>query len=213
MTALKWDEIGSRQFEAGVDRGVLYLADGTGVVWNGLVSVAEKTSVTIEPLYFDGRKFNDSVTLSDYSATITAFTYPDEFFEYEGLVDIGNGFGLFDQRLARFGISYRTKIGDDLVALTKGYKIHVVYNLIATPGDISHESLSDSPDAIQFQWDVTAVPVRVPGFEPTAHFVLDTIKSPAGLKAAIEGHLYGSSTVDANLPPLSYFLNLASMDW
>ena len=33
---VKWDTIGERRFETGVDRGVLYPTSGMGVPWNGL---------------------------------------------------------------------------------------------------------------------------------------------------------------------------------
>ena len=44
MSKLKWDQIGERWYETGVDRGVLYVRDNTGaypvgVPWNGLTAV------------------------------------------------------------------------------------------------------------------------------------------------------------------------------
>ena len=48
MSKLIWDKTGERQYETGVDRGVLYLfKDGAyknGVVWNGLTAVNESPS-------------------------------------------------------------------------------------------------------------------------------------------------------------------------
>jgi len=213
MTVLVWDEVGSKKFEAALDRGVLYLEDCSGVVWNGLASISEKTSINVEPVYWDGRKFNDIVTLGEYSATLFAFTYPEEFQDYQGILDIANGFHLLDQRLKRFGLSYRTMIGDDVLSINKGYKIHVVYNLMALISDIDHDSLSDSVEAIKFEWELTSVPIDVAGYEPTSHFILDTTNAPSGLVTAVEGKLYGNLTVNASLPPLSYFLNLATQDW
>ncbi len=42
MPAIVWDNIGDRFYESGLDRGVLYLSDGSGVPWNGLISIIEK---------------------------------------------------------------------------------------------------------------------------------------------------------------------------
>src|SRR4051812_2134295 len=98
MTKLLWDKVGERLYEAGVDRGVLYLADGSGVVWNGLVSIEEDMGEdSSEPRYLDGVKYTDSPLIGDYSATLNAFTYPDEFSDFEGLVDLGNGLLVDDQ--------------------------------------------------------------------------------------------------------------------
>jgi hypothetical protein len=46
---LLWDQVGEREYEAGVDRGVLYLPDATGeydrgFAWNGLTTVTESPS-------------------------------------------------------------------------------------------------------------------------------------------------------------------------
>lgn len=213
MTALAWDVITDRKFEGGLDRGVLYLPDGSGIAWNGLVSLSEKTDIAIEPLYFDGRKFNDVVTLGDYSAELSAFTYPDEFSQFEGVVNVANGFSLNNQRLKRFGLSYRTKIGDAFQGLSAGYKIHVVYNLLATPSDNEYKTLGENVEPLTFKWTITSVPVDVAGYEPTAQFVLDTTVSPVGLVTAVEEALYGDGTTDARLFPMSYFINLATSDW
>ena len=47
MARLEWDKTGERYYEAGVEKGVLYLPENgvysTGVAWNGLTSVNEST--------------------------------------------------------------------------------------------------------------------------------------------------------------------------
>ena len=47
MSALTWDEIGTRIYETGVSKGVLYVTDdigqyGAGVPWIGLINVTDK---------------------------------------------------------------------------------------------------------------------------------------------------------------------------
>lgn len=46
MTKILWDQIGQKLYETGVDHGVLYLPNGSGVydngwAWNGLTTVTE----------------------------------------------------------------------------------------------------------------------------------------------------------------------------
>ena len=49
MPKLVWDQIGDRFYETGVDKGVLYVPNEsgvytTGVAWNGLTAVTESPS-------------------------------------------------------------------------------------------------------------------------------------------------------------------------
>lgn len=212
MATLVWNQVGDRKYESGVDRGVLYLEDGSGIAWNGLISVNEKTAVTVEPLYLDGRKFNEKITLGEYAATLSAFTYPDEFAQFEGVEDIGNGISMYNQRLSRFGLSYRTKIGNDVDGLTAGYKIHVLYNLLAVPTDTIFDSLSVTPEAIAFQWELTSIPVDLSDYEPTAHLVIDSTKTPPDFIYQVEEILYGTVSTSPRLPSFSYLVNLALTD-
>ena len=202
---LVWDEIGSRTYESGVDRGVLYLPDGTGVVWNGLVSINEKNSKTKTPSYFDGRKIADLVQLGDYEAVIKAYTYPDEFSLLDGSVEFVNGVFLEDQPVKTFGLSYRSMIGND-VDSDAGYKIHVVYNLTAVPNDVEHATQSNDPDLIEFEWEVSAVPEDIPGYRPTAHLVIDSRSISPALLDTVEDILYGTESVPAELIPMDELL-------
>jgi hypothetical protein len=203
MTTLVWDDIGTHVYEAGVDRGVLYLTNGIGVAWNGLTSITEKMSNDDEPIYFDGVKYANHIALGEFSASLKAYTYPDEFLEFEGILYSNNGLYIGNQPSKRFGLSYRTKIGNDTEGIDAGYKLHVLYNLTAIPSDRDYTTLSAAPEAIEFQWDISAIPEDVPGFRPTAHLILDSrLMSPA-LLSDIEDTLYGDGITDATLPPIS----------
>jgi hypothetical protein len=59
MTEIKWDEVGARRYETGVDRGVLYLPAGTAVPWNGLTAVTENVERDVKSYYIDGVKYLD----------------------------------------------------------------------------------------------------------------------------------------------------------
>ncbi len=197
MTKLVWDQIGERRYEVRVDRGVLYLSDGSGVPWNGLTSVEEDTGdIAVEAFYFDGFKYLETRTSGDFSGSLKAFTFPEEFVKFDGLEAIKNGVELGNQPITnRFGISYRTRIGNDVDGFDYGYKIHLVYNLTASPDSRSYETLSDQQDPMEFSWKISAVPEFIPGHRPTAHVILDTTKLNRYLVADLETLLYGKESI------------------
>lgn len=203
MTKLLWDGVGQRFYETGVDRGVLYLADGSGVPWNGITSVQEDFSDDGSTSYFlDGVKYLDNDQIGDYAATLKAFTYPDEFLEYEGIAAVDTGIFVDDQPPKLFGLSYRTRIGDDVSGTDLGYKLHVIYNLIAVQDSQSYQSSSNSTTALEFSWKILGLPEKVPGYHPTAHIVVDSRKITPYKLEQFENLLYGTSTSNAQLPAL-----------
>ena len=79
MARIEWDEIGTRYFETGVKKGVLYpFSNGvysSGVPWNGLTAVNESTSgAEITPLYADNIKYLNLMSNEEYKATREAYT-------------------------------------------------------------------------------------------------------------------------------------------
>lgn len=202
MTAITWDQPGERAYESGVDHGVLYLADGTAVPWNGLVSVTERVvGNESTPVYYDGQKFGDAFSPGDYAGTLRAYTYPDEFLGVEGTVDVGNGLFVANQIPERFGLSYRTRISDDTNA-NAGYKIHVLYNLIAVPSQRVYQT-TNGMDAIQFEWNLTGVPAEVPNFRATCHLIFDSRFMGELLLRDLEETLYGNAVKAPRLPSIS----------
>lgn len=202
MAVLTWDKPGAHLFEAGVSKGVLYLADGSGVPWNGITAVDEKVYGSVEPVFFDGVKFNDIVTIGEFKATLKAFTYPEEFAECEGTLEEQRGFYIKNQAPSRFGLSYQTVTGDDINGLYTGYKIHILYNLTALPSDRARETISDSIAPVEFEWEITAIPEEIENYRPTAHVVFDSRKMDPHLLRDIESILYGDEDEDAHLPSL-----------
>lgn len=212
MSKLLWDQVGDRFYEAGIDRGVLYLADGSGVAWSGLTSVEEDFGGdTTSSTFFDGVKTRDTPSIGNYTATLSAITYPDEFLEYEGTGSLGNGLFVDDQPAKMFGLSYRTLIGNDIDGNDYGYKIHILYNLTATPESISNDTKSDSPNPNIFSWRLSSVPKEAPGYRPTAHVILDTRQLPSDMVQGLENILYGASGGDARLPTIAEFLDLVTV--
>jgi hypothetical protein len=196
MTKLLWDQMGERLFETGLDHGVLYLPNDAGVAWNGLVSVEEDLGDdTSTASYIDGIKYLDYPSFGDFAATLTAYTYPDEFLAFEGVTALSDGLYVDGQTSNRFGLSYRTLIGNDVAGDAFGYKIHLIYNLTATPQPVDYETLNDSPNPVEFTWSITAVPTKVPGFRPTAHLIFDSRYLDPTILAALETILYGDDVV------------------
>jgi hypothetical protein len=199
MASILWDQVGSRLYENGLDRGVLYLPDGSAVPWNGLTAVIENFDNSTEAVYFDGMKVNDLVVLGDFSASLKAITYPDEFIELEGLGVVREGLFVADQRPQTFALCYRTHIGNDVNGDSLGYKIHILYNVTAIPSAQTYASFTTDPSLTEFEWVLTAVPQEVPGFRPTAHIILDSRKIDPWMLEEMELMLYGDSFNDASL--------------
>jgi hypothetical protein len=212
MTAIVWDNPGDRVFETGLDRGVLYLDDGSAIPWNGLTSISEKFNGETNPVYYEGVKINDLVTVGSFEGTLKAITYPEEFLELEGFASARPGAFFGNQPGSPFNLSYRTLVGNDVDAEEHGHKIHVLYNVTAVPSNRNYESLSDNPELVDFEWDISAVPEEVTGYRPTAHFILDSRNLDPWLLEEIEALLYGSSTTDPDLPSLEDISTLI-IDW
>lgn len=204
---LTWDKVGDRSYQSGLDRGVLYLEDGRAVPWNGLTSVVEKSNIESSPIYYDGRKIGDSFTIGEFSGTIKAITYPDEFTAIEGRAALRRGALLGNQRPQTFDLSYRTLIGNDVDA-NAGYKIHLLYNATAIPTDRTHETLNDQSDTMEFEWEITAIPEDIPGLVPSSYLVFDSTLIDPWLLQNIEGMLWGNGSVLPKLPTLQELVSI-----
>lgn len=201
MTRLVWGATGERLYEAGVDRGVLFVGSNPGVSWNGLVSISEAPSgAEVEPAFFEGYKYSNRVTPEQFEGTIEAFTYPQEFAVCDGTGDLGLGLFAGQQRRRPFNLAYRTKIGNDVSALDFGYKLHLVYNATAAPSTRGFSTVNATPATSNFSWKFTTKPPKVAGIRPTSHFTLDSRKMPSSLMQYFEDVLYGTETTAARFP-------------
>lgn len=207
MAVLEWDKVGEKVYETGINKAVFYKEDSLGIPWNGLTSLEYGYNDSVEEVYYDGIKFNDLVTLGSFSARLNAFTYPDEFLEYEGTKPDASGFYVTGQPKKLFGLSYQTSIGDDIEGIYAGYKIHVLYNLTAIPSDREYETLSLDVEPLEFEWELSSIPETVDFYRPTSHIIFDSRKFDPYLLAEIEAMLYGTVTTDAYLPSLQSLTN------
>ncbi len=207
MAELVWDDIGERFYETGINHGVLYVVNpqtgeyGDGVAWNGLISIAEKPSgAEPTPLYADNIKYLTLVSAEEFGATIEAYTYPDEFAECDGSYESSDGLFIGQQTRKKFGLVYKTLVGNDVAGNALGYKLHIIYGALAAPSEKSYSTINDSPEAITFSWEITTSPVEITGFLPAAMLVIDSTKADATKLAALEDTLFGTYLTDPTLP-------------
>jgi len=216
MARLTWDNTGERLYETGVRNGVLYVVDAqgaysNGVAWNGLISVTESPSgAEATALYADDIKYLNLISAEEFGATIEAYTYPDEFMECDGSVEIATGAVIGQQNRKMFGLCYRTVLGNDVDGNDHGYKLHIIYGAQASPSDKEYGTIDDSPDAITFSWEITTTPVSVTNHKPTATVTIDSTKVDATKLAALEAVLYGGENTTARLPLPAELITLLS---
>ena len=202
---MTWDEAENRVYEYGISNGVLYLMneDGTytgGLSWNGLTNVTdEPDGAKLNKLFADGVFYAGIRGSEDYHASVEAYTYPDEFSQCDGSVQLTPGMSAGQQSRRKFGMSWRTEIGN---ANTRhlGYKIHVAYGLTASPTEKSHETVNDSPEASPFSWSVDGSPVPINGHKPTMKLEFDSTKMSKARMKLLEDLLYSGSGSQLPLP-------------
>lgn len=204
MTAIKWDESGSRIYETGVKRGVLYPwgegGYGKGVAWNGLTAITESpTGGEATPLYADDTKYLNLMSTEEFGATLEAYTYPDEFAECDGSKQLIEGVYAGQQTRKLFGLCYRTTVGNDEKGADFGYKIHLIYGATASPSEKAYNTINDSPEANTFSWELKTVPEDVTGAKPTASLTIDSTKVAPEKMKLLEDALYGSSEAEPKL--------------
>lgn len=203
---LVWDQTGERVYETGTEKGVLYpCADGAypkGAAWNGLTGVSQNPSgAEATPLYASNKKYLNLISDEEFAATITAYTYPDEWEECDGSVQLAQGVMVGQQPRKTFGLSYVTLKGNDTEGTSHGYIIHLVYGATASPSSKDYKTTNNDPEAIEFSWEATCIPVEVEGMKkPTAHITIDSTKcKPEELKK-LEDALYGTESTEPHLP-------------
>lgn len=204
---VSWDQVGEREYEVGVDRGVLYLPDNTGAynngfAWNGLVTVTESPSGgDATPQYADNIKYLNLTAAQQFGGTIDAFTYPDEFAECDGTAVAKLGVRVGQQNRKHFGLCYRTRVGNDVDGTDLGYKLHLVYGALAAPSDKAYGTINDTPSAMTFSWTFTTTPVEVTNLKPTALITVDSTEVTPAELATLEDILYGTDTPAPGVAP------------
>lgn len=216
MPKLEWDLVGERTYETGVSQGALFVSStggvyGPGVAWNGLTGISESPEGG-EPtaLYADDIKYLELMSAENFKGTISAYTYPEEFEACDGSIAISEGVNIGLQPRKRFGLVYKSKLGNDVEGNTFGEKLHIIYGCMVAPSERAYSTVNDSPEAITFSWDFTATPVAVPGYNPSAQFVFNSTTMDKTKWDAINDLVYGTATNPAKLPTPEEIIALVS---
>lgn len=221
MTKIVWDALADRVYETGVNHGVLYRQNGAGVyhigyAWNGLTAINETPDgAEATPQYADNIKYLNLVSAENFNATIEAFTYPDEFAECDGTATPQSGVNIGQQPRKIFGLAWQTLVGNAVDGNEAGHKTHVAYGLLAAPSEKDHNTINDTPEAVQFSWDCSSTPVEIGvvdgvTYKPTAHMWFDSTKVDSAALTALENMLFGTVGTDPYLPDPATILALFS---
>jgi hypothetical protein len=215
MARLTWGNVGERNFEAGIDRGVLYVPQGDGsllgIPWNGLTGMDELSGDATTPHHLDGVKYMDSQSPGEFRGALRAFTYPDELETLVGAGNFGNGLLLDGQKPELFGFSYRTRVGSDVEGVDHGYQIHILFDIYAFSNPKTYQSTMGQDEAMEFAWDLIGKPaVVIPGFRPTSHIIIDSNEIDEDLLEILEDTLYGSSSAEPELTTMADFIDVAT---
>lgn len=167
---------------SGIDRCVLYSQD-IWRPWFGIVGIETDNEFVGQTItYQDGFGQRSQVSLTDFSAVVSCYQFPDEV---EELV---------------FGMSYRVYTNLERTE----YELHLVYNCIGALDGLSYVTTSDQPSVMGFSIRISTRPNQIPikGYQPGTHLIIrsDSIWEEA-LKA-IEDVLYGNDTDDPRLPSI-----------
>lgn len=210
MSRLVWDQMGEKIYETGARNAVLYPIDtdntySKGVAWNGLLGFDENPSgAEATKLWADDINYATMYSAEEYGGTIRAYTYPDEFEECDGSAELAKGVTIGQQARQVFGFCYRTTVANDTLGEDFGYKLHMVYGCKASPSSKTHDTINDSPAAVEFSWELSCTPVPVTGFKPTCSVEIDTTKLTTDAQKAalkkLEDILYGTEDSVARLP-------------
>ena len=217
MGRVKWDENGEREYETGVDRGVLYPlvsnAYSKGYAWNGFSSVSESPSGgEATDVYADNMLYLTMMSAEKFGGTIEAYMSPEEFDQCDGTAEVAPGVMIEQQNRKQFGFTYRTLIGNDTDGNEFGYKIHLVWGAKASPSEKSRSTVNDSPEATTLSWEFNTTPTPINAvdpatgkpYKPTSHMFIKSTGVSASKLRAFEDILYGKDATYAATSDTSF---------
>lgn len=204
MAKLVFDESGKRFFEAGVEKCVLFPMNASGhyekgVAWSGIIDVSEKPSGgESTPQWADNMKYINLTSAEEFSASISAFYYPNEFAKCDGSAELIKGITIGQQARQSFGLAYMTGLGSDTTE-DAGQKLHIIYGCKVSPSEKGYKTKSDNPEAITFSWEVKATPVPVDGAKPTANATINSLDTDPAVWKKVCDAIYGTETKDSTI--------------
>ena len=203
---ITWDDPTRRYYQHGLDHGVLYIGAAAPIPWNGLISFDEGGEGSTEMLYRDGVVYLADAEPGDHVGQINSIMYPDAFGACIGIPKVTDGLYVDNQKPQPFHMSYRTLIGSGTAGDLFGYQLHLVYNCMATVSPRKRNTIGKDTAPVDFTFNVVCTPVKMPGYRPTAHVIIDTRNLSPDIVAEIEGILYGVGVTPGRMPePLELF--------
>lgn len=206
---IKWDDTGEREYETGVDRGVIYEltkdAQGKAVFtngegWNGLTKVGDNpTGGDITDIYANNAVYASLVAAEKYGGNIEAYMYPDLFAKCDGSREPIPGVRVRQQPRLPFGLTYRSMIVNDFS--DEAYELHFIYNAKASPSSKDHSTTNETPEAATMSWEFSCTTVDVPGFKPSSTLTIRSDRVDKAKLAELENILYGTAS-GTNAPRL-----------
>jgi hypothetical protein len=216
MPKLTWDQAGQRLYETGTSKGVLFVQDatgtyGTGVAWNGLISVKKSPDGAEESaMYADNMKYLSLFSAENLKGSIDAFTYPDEFEACDGSAAVNPGVYVGQQTRVPFGLAWSTIVGNDTQGNAYGEKIHLIYNAKVSPSERAYETVNEDPNALTFSWEYSTTPVDLSdiGLDPSAGITISKAEVTPAAWTALTDAIYGNATVESNLPTIQEVITM-----
>lgn len=215
MARLKFDEVGQRKYTTGVSDTVLFPmdSDGTyknGIAWSGMKNITEKPSGAEQTeVYADNILYLTMTSAEKYALSTSSYYTPEEFDACDGTAEPIKGVKIGQQNRQSFGLAYKTNIGNDVLGEGYGYKIKCVYGLKASVTEKNHETINDNPEAAELTHEMTATPVPVDGYKPTAVIEFDSTVLTKEQMKIVEDTIYGTeSTEPTLLSPNEFFTKL-----
>lgn len=189
MARLIWGAVGTRKYNTGVDRGVLWTGTvdpttgattwSTGVAFQGLRSVdANPDGADEQAFYADNMKYLSLRGVENFGGSIGCYYTPEEFDQCDGTASLVTGVKIGQQVRKPFCFSYRTLVGNDTQGTDLGYEIHIVYNATVSPSSRSNSTVNESPEPLELSYDFTTNPIEVVGtnFRAISHIIIASPK-------------------------------------
>ena len=217
MSRLVWHATGEKKFRTGVEKvaffGQTATAYGAGEAWNGVTALNETPSGG-EPtkVYADDTHYLTMYSLETLGGTIEAYDYPDGFKACNGEAELATGVVVGQQTRKGFGLAFESLIGNDTESIDYGKELHILYNCKASPTEVAHSTVNESPEASPMSWAFTTDPVEMPnGLKPSSRIVIDSTKVSATAWTALENYIFGSENSEAAFPTPAKVLELAAL--
>lgn len=144
------------KYQYGLDMGRVFVNNGKPIPWTGLSQVEDKRlNAELIPIYHDGIRYDTISEPMPTGVKITCYTYPSALDAVTGFYmdDVGI---LYDQQpLEYFSFSYRVLTDD-------GYKIVIIFNIKAIPGNYTATTMEKTPSPQLFTFDGECTPIPRP---------------------------------------------------